>query len=66
MINETRKHPHYYKIEYTYSVLTAKLSHTKTQEKRNNYKNIILTAQKQRLIQIQFKGKNIRIESTRI
>ena len=44
MINETRKHPHYYKIDYTYSILTSKLSHTKTQENETITKDIILTA----------------------
>ena len=47
MINETRINPHYYKIEYTYSIVIAKLNHTKTQENGIITKDIILTIQKQ-------------------
>ena len=65
MINETRKHPHYYKIEYTYSILTSKLSHTKTQE-NGTITKYNLNSTKTTTHTNPIRRQNIRIESTRI
>ena len=33
-LNKTLRNVHHYKINYTYSILTSKLSHTKTQKEK--------------------------------